>query len=117
MSDSKPHPHAELMRQWAEDNQTIPPAHEWECRSKNGKWERLDGALRWFQEIQYRRVAKSIPHPNAERLMQWAADNQTIPPTHKWEFMVIEYPAEGWFPVTSMTSRKNDDWLYRRTPV
>ena len=120
MSNYKPHPHAELMQQWADDHKTIPPRHQWEFCGKNEydkKWVLLSLAPAWSRSIDYRRVAKSIPNPNAERIMQWAEDNQTIPPTHKWECMHPKYTLGEWKMFTNMGTDPDDIWLYRRTPA
>ena len=83
------HPHAKLIQQWAEDHMTIPPMHEWECCAKSElsrRWARLTYAPSWSRDTEYRRIIKPTPNPNAERIMHWAEDNQTIPPKHAWEY-------------------------------
>ena len=92
MTDHTPHPHAELIQQWCDDHKVIPPMHEWEFQdpylnSESGSWVlMLRGYGPVLPRCAYRRVIKPTPHPNAEQIMQWAQDNQTVPPAHEWEY-------------------------------
>ena len=57
-----PHPSAEQIMQWAEDNQTALPAHEWEYRHDGSvAWHRLSNGWTpaWhMSHIHFRRVQK-----------------------------------------------------------
>ena len=112
---STPHIHAELMRQWAEDNAVVPPLHKWQCRSKSNKkglWDAVQ-TPGWHADMDYRRVVKAEPHPHAELILQWAQDNQTTPPAYEWEVQVDNSHAD-WEPLGVFKPAWHSSNMYRR---
>ena len=58
---NKPHKHAQLMLQYAQDAaETDKPWERWEYRYQDEKWKDSDGPLHFYSDFQYRRKPRTI---------------------------------------------------------
>jgi hypothetical protein len=59
---NKPHPHAELMLQYAKDAaETDKPWERWEVLGTDGHWKPLPMTALWTEDRQYRRKPNTTP--------------------------------------------------------